>query len=144
MRCADIIAVVVPEHRQSAAPLVASARRYGLKVLEFDSHLIDKIDASPDLICIATFPAVLRRELLQLATGGGINVHSSLLPRHRGPDPLFWTYLNDDRQTGVTIHWLDERVDAGPILLQREISLARGRPVLEVYHELAGIAGELL
>ena len=148
VRCAELSAVVVPAHRLSATPLIASARRHGLKIREFHSakqkKLAAKIGAPPDLICVATFPSILRRELLEVAPRGGINIHWSLLPKHRGPDPLFWTYLNDDRQTGVTVHWLDEHVDAGPILLQREIPLARGRPMLDVYRELTTIAGELL
>ncbi len=96
----------------------------------------------PDLICIATFPFILNAEVLQIADG--INVHTSLLPCHRGPDPLFWTYLCDDRSAGVTVHWLNDRADAGPILLQRAIPLARGRPIVELYFELATIGAQLI
>ncbi len=71
-------------------------------------------------------------------------MHISLLPRHRGPDPLFWTYLCDDRTAGVTVHWLSGRADAGPILLQRAIPLARGRQIIDLYHELAAIGAELV
>ena len=130
----------MPKDRQASAPLVAAARRSGFSIHTFGSL---KIKDRPDLICVATFPSIIGPDVLQLAAGGGINVHWSLLPRHRGPDPLFWTYLNDDRWTGVTIHWLDERADTGPILLQREIPLTRGRSIVDVYNELASIAAEL-
>jgi len=144
--CASVIGVVVPNDR-SAAPLVDLARRHGLGINKFDPQkqheLAKRLDTRPDLICVATFPSILSRELLEVAMHGAINVHWSLLPRHRGPDPLFWTYLNDDRQTGVTLHWLDKRVDGGPILLQRQIPLARGRPVVDLYNELAAIGAEL-
>jgi methionyl-tRNA formyltransferase len=149
----SIAGVVVPGKdkfrwkREGAAPLIDLARKKGLRVHKFDARqqkkIVDAIEVRPDLICVATFPSILHREILAMSDRGGINLHWSLLPRHRGPDPLFWTYLNDDRTTGVTLHWLDERVDAGPILLQREIPLARGRPLSDVYRELAAIGGEL-
>ncbi|HMC23614.1 MAG TPA: formyltransferase family protein [Thermoanaerobaculia bacterium] len=156
-RYTTIAGVVVPARRKArfwqpspAAPLVELARREGLSVFPFDANeqqsLVDDLahaEAHPDLICVATFPSILRQEVLQVADRGGINVHWSLLPKHRGPDPLFWTYIHDDRTTGVTLHWLAERADTGPILLQREIPLARGRPVIDVYRELAAIGGEL-
>ena len=156
-RCATIAGVVVPGKRKArfwqrspAAPLAELARRESLPVYPFDAHqqqsLVDALardKVRPDLICVATFPSILRQEVLQVGAGGGINIHWALLPKHRGPDPLFWTYLNDDSTTGSTLHWLNERADAGPILLQREIPLARGRPIIDVYRELAAIGGEL-
>ena len=68
---------------------------------------------------------------------GTLNVHSSLLPRHRGPDPLFWTYFCDDRETGVTIHWMDAQLDTGPIAAQKRMSLTRGTPGIELYMRTA-------
>lgn len=140
-RVASVVGVVAPGNA-GAAPLLEVARRHRLKTHTFGRDLISRIDPRPDLICVATFPSVLSRELLALAPG--VNVHWSLLPRHRGPDPLFWTYLNDDRETGLTIHWLDEHVDAGPILLQQAIPLERGRPLLDLYHDLSGRAADLM
>jgi len=152
----SVCALVVPKrhrlwHRDPAAALVDTARAHSLPVLRFDAanqqRFLDALQRrriAPDLICIATFPSILRRDVLQSAREGGINLHASLLPKHRGADPLFWTYVNDDRVTGVTVHWLDERVDAGDIILQRQIPLARGRPVLDLYDELASTGASLL
>jgi len=137
-RAATIAGVVAPQSR-FAMPLIAAAKRRGVKI-----HDIDRIEAEADLICIATFPSIIKPQLLQLAARGAINAHMSLLPKHRGPDPLFWTYLQDDRWTGVTVHWMDEKADAGPILLQREMPLGRGRSVINVYNDLAIIGGDLL
>jgi len=157
LRCVSIAGVVVPGRRgmrfwkqSPAASLIDLTRREGLRLYNFDARqqqgLADALardETHPDLICVATFPSILRQAILQIADRGGINIHWSLLPKHRGPDPLFWTYIHDDRTTGVTLHWLAERADTGPILLQREIPLARGRPVIDVYRELAAIGGEL-
>jgi methionyl-tRNA formyltransferase len=79
-----------------------------------------------------------------VARRGGLNVHPSLLPRHRGSDPLFWTYYADDAEAGVSVHWLDEGADTGPLIVQEAIALARGRPVRDLYVELAERGSRLL
>lgn len=71
-------------------------------------------------------------------------MHASALPRHRGVDGIFGTYWDDDREAAMTVHWINERVDAGDIAAQQSIALARGRPSRELYMELAAIGVELL
>jgi methionyl-tRNA formyltransferase len=56
-------------------------------------------------------------------TRGWLNVHPSLLPRHRGPEPIYWTIANGDREAGITVHLTVPRIDAGPILAQRRIEV---------------------
>ncbi len=85
--------------------------------------------ARPDLICITGFPWLLGPELLAIPPAGALNAHAALLPRHRGPLPLFWIYYHDDRQTGVTVHRVTEEADAGDILAQTTFALPRGFPV---------------
>jgi len=82
----------------------------------------------PDLICIATFPRLIPPKIIALAPLGAINVHPSLLPRHRGPLPLFWTYHADDRMSGVTVHHASQVFDAGDIILQESFPLPRAYP----------------
>ncbi len=98
----------------------------------------------PDLVCIATFPWILGANLLALSGRGVINMHPSLLPRHRGPNPYFWTYYHNDRTTGVTVHVVTERVDAGPILAQAGTELRRGEPIEEMYAKLSRLGGDLV
>lgn len=83
----------------------------------------------PDLICITGFPWLLGPELLAIPSAGALNAHAALLPRHRGPLPLFWIYYHDDRETGVTVHRVTEQADAGDILEQVRFALPRGFPV---------------
>lgn len=92
---------------------------------------------SPDLICISTFRWILRREILATSRHGAINLHSALLPRHRGPIPLFWIYYHDDRETGVTVHLATPQADAGAILEQEAFPLPRAFPVEELNDENA-------
>lgn len=80
----------------------------------------------PDIMCIAGYPWILPRTVYEVPRLGAINLHPSLLPRHRGRLPLFWIYYHDDRETGVTVHWVTENVDAGDIILQDGFPLPRG------------------
>lgn len=86
----------------------------------------------PDLVCIAGYPWILPSHLYSAVPLGAINVHGSLLPRHRGILPLLWIYYHDDRSTGVTVHQVTARADAGDILAQQSFPLERGFPVEEL------------
>jgi methionyl-tRNA formyltransferase len=83
----------------------------------------------PDVICIAGYPWLLRGDIISSPPALTLNVHAALLPRHRGPLPLFWIYHHDDRETGVTVHTVTDRADAGDILGQESFPLPRGFPV---------------
>ncbi len=98
----------------------------------------------PDLICIAGYPWILPDDILTLPALGAINVHAALLPRHRGPLPLFWTYFHDDRRTGVTVHRATAEADAGDILGQISYPLDRGFPVEELNRLNGPRAAEVL
>jgi methionyl-tRNA formyltransferase len=72
----------------------------------------------PDLIVVSCFSKIIPPAILQLPRMGAINLHPSLLPRYRGPSPFFWQLRNGETDTGVTVHYLNEQLDAGEILLQ--------------------------
>lgn len=96
--------------------------------------------ARPDLIVTCHFDQILAPETLALARFGGINLHPSLLPRHRGPVPAFWC-LAEGTPPGVSIHRLAPRIDAGAILAQAAVALPDGLSALEAARRLhlAGI-----
>lgn len=96
--------------------------------------------ARPDLIVTLHFDQILTAGTIALAPLGGINLHPSLLPRHRGPIPAFWT-LAEGAPAGVTVHRLVPRIDAGAILAQAEVPLPAGISALEAARllHLAGI-----
>lgn len=98
----------------------------------------------PDLIVVACFPWRLPQDLLGLPRFGCVNVHPSLLPIGRGPEPVFWTLRRGERQTGATIHRIDEGLDTGPILAQATTPVPLGieEPALE--HHLMSMGGTLL
>jgi len=76
-----------------------------------------------DAIAVACFSRRLPASLLRLPRLGCLNVHPSLLPAHRGPDPLFWIFHDGDETGGVTVHVMDEGFDTGPVVLRETIPL---------------------
>jgi len=98
----------------------------------------------PDFIAVACYPHLLPVEVLRLPPLGCLNVHPSLLPRGRGPDPLFWMFRRGERETGVSIHLMDDRFDAGPVVLQERIDVPVGVRLSEMERQLATLGGDLL
>lgn len=72
-----------------------------------------------DVVVCYGIPWRLPASVLRVPRFGVLNVHPSLLPRHRGPMPVHWAVRNGDAETGVTVHWMDEAFDSGPVVAQR-------------------------
>ncbi|MFM7303350.1 MAG: formyltransferase family protein [Alphaproteobacteria bacterium] len=82
--------------------------------------------ARPDVILSFHFDQIFTLETLALAPLGGVNIHPSLLPRHRGPIPAFWALQEAPGATGISIHRIAARIDAGEVLAQRAHALPSG------------------
>src|SRR5690349_14983542 len=76
-----------------------------------------------DLLLSVYYTQIFRPALLEAVNGPRLNVHPSLLPRHRGTAPLIWAIVEGDTRTGVTVHHLDTSVDTGRIVIQRELPI---------------------
>lgn len=98
----------------------------------------------PDLIIVAAFGQILKPDVLELPDFGCINVHASLLPRWRGAAPIQAAILHGDEKTGVTIMKMDEGLDTGPLLSQRELVLSGEETAGSLSPELAQLGAELL
>ncbi len=89
------------------------------------SEVVEKLASfQPELIVVAAFGSILPAEVLSLPKFACINVHASLLPRHRGPSPVASTILCGDELTGVTIMLMDAGLDTGPILAQEKVGIS--------------------
>jgi methionyl-tRNA formyltransferase len=130
--------VVEDWRRRTSIPSIASTRDQERILASQLSRL------GTELICVATFPWLLRPEILTVPRHGVVNLHPSYLPRHRGPNPLFWTYHRDDRVGGVTAHLADQRADAGPILVQERIDIPRGWSSSALYLAMAAAGARVL
>lgn len=101
-------------------------------------------DFKPDIIAVACFPYIFPSELLQLPRHGCLNLHPSLLPAYRGPEPLFWIARHDERVTGVTLHFLDTGVDSGDIVAQSRFDRPDGLPGAALEQRCAAEGATLL
>jgi methionyl-tRNA formyltransferase len=100
--------------------------------------------ADADLFVVAQYGQILSEELLSIPRHGTINVHASLLPRHRGATPVAAAILQGDAETGVTIQRTVLRLDAGPILAARKTAIGPDEDAGVLTARLALLGGELL
>jgi methionyl-tRNA formyltransferase len=97
-----------------------------------------------DLFVITAYGQILRQAVLAIPRLGCLNVHPSLLPRHRGPAPIAAAILAGDEETGVTIMLTDRGMDTGPILTQTAVPLGAGETTASLTPQLLTLGAELL
>ncbi|HXJ47928.1 MAG TPA: formyltransferase family protein [Candidatus Acidoferrum sp.] len=84
-------------------------------------RLVTKL--APDLILCDSYSMLLRTDILNVPREGVVNVHGGILPQYRGGNPVQWAIINDEMQAGVTMHYMDEGFDSGPVIAQRRVPL---------------------
>ena len=99
---------------------------------------------APDMIFSFYYRNLLSEKILAAARLGAYNLHGSLLPKYRGRAPLNWVLVNGERETGVTLHRMVERADAGDILAQERIAIAEDDDAMSLHHKLVACATTLL
>ena len=99
---------------------------YELRRADASATLEALADLRPAVACVACFPMRIPPALLAVPRHGFLNLHPSLLPRHRGPEPLFWTFRAGERTAGATVHFMDEQLDTGDIVAQAPVELPDG------------------
>jgi methionyl-tRNA formyltransferase len=130
-------------------PVKVAAQELGLEVYQperiRDPEAVERIrDLQPNLLVVVAYGQIIPRSVLAIPTLGAVNVHASLLPRHRGAAPIAHAILAGDAETGVTIMRMDEQLDHGPILATRATALAAGENATELTARLALLGAELL
>jgi len=121
-------------------PLYAAARAEGVPVYSTArlKHLdvLDRYQATqPDLCVMAFVTHILPEPVIHSPRHGTIEYHPSLLPRHRGRSAMHWAIRMGDTRTGLTVFWVDEGIDTGPILLQREVDIGSDDTVGSLYFD---------
>ncbi|MBR0282566.1 MAG: methionyl-tRNA formyltransferase [Oscillibacter sp.] len=136
-------------HKLTASPVKEYALSQGLTVFQ-PSKLRDGAAADeirrlrPGLIVVAAYGKILPEEILQIPRYACINVHSSLLPAYRGAAPINWAVLNGETRTGVTIMHMAKELDAGDIILQRDMPIAPDEDAQALTIRLAALGAEAL
>lgn len=90
-------------------------------------------DLKPDLFVLVFVTDFMPLGVINMATKGGINFHPSLLPKYRGGSAINWAVINGEKETGVTIHYIDEGVDTGDIILQEKVTIGEDDSVGSLY-----------
>ena len=92
-----------------------------------DEHSrLDLARLEPDAAVMASFDQIVGARALAIPRHGWLNIHPSLLPFYRGPEPIYWTLADGAADAGITLHRAVPRFDAGPVLAQRRIAVAAG------------------
>ena len=133
----------------TAPPVVDAARRLGLPLAQPEKPGVDEFASrlralAPEVAVVVAFGRMISPRLLRIPRRGFVNLHPSLLPRYRGPSPIESAIMAGDGVTGVTTMLLDEGMDTGPILLQREVPIAPRERTPELERRLARIGAALV
>jgi len=137
------------ELRLEPTPVKAAALALGLPVLQplraRDPAFIEQLRAlQPDLMVVVAYGQILPQALLDIPRHGCLNVHTSILPRHRGAAPIQWAILSGDPETGVTIMRMDAGLDTGPILSIQKTPILPADNSQVLHDRLAVLGAELL
>lgn len=150
---AEIVAVVTHEDDPNEEiwfrSVAALARRSGLQLYTPENpntpEFIDEIRrAGPEMIFSFYYRRLLSKALLALAPGGALNLHGSLLPRYRGRAPVNWALVNGETESGVTLHHMVEKADAGDIVAQKRVAIDQADTALTLHRKLTRAAAVLL
>ena len=101
-------------------------------------------EINPDMIVVFSMSQLLKKDLIDIPKHGVINLHASMLPEYRGPNPDFWQYYNMEIYPGITVHYIDEGEDTGDIIFQERVHIPLGTKSPERLDKLIGDVGASL
>jgi methionyl-tRNA formyltransferase len=133
-----------------ASPVKQSAERLALPIyqpekIKQNEELRAKLEEiAPGAIIVVGYGRIIPPWMLQLPAHGNINLHASLLPKYRGAAPIQWAIANGETVTGVTTMRIDEGLDTGDILLQKEMAIAPEDTAETLSPKLAAIGADLM
>lgn len=130
-------------------PVKEKAIELGIEVFQpsdiNSQESINKIKGiSPDIIIVAAFGQIFKKEILEIPRYGCINIHASLLPKYRGAAPINWAIIDGEKETGITIMEMEEGLDTGDMISKKSISIEDEDDCESIHDKLAIIGSELL
>lgn len=154
-RCQVVAAYTQPDklagrgHHAALSPVKRLALARGLPVIQRESlkcgeAVKELASFQPDLIVVAAFALILPAEVVALPAFGCLNIHPSLLPRHRGAAPVANAILCGDERTGVTVMLMDSGMDTGPIVAQEQVRISVMDTTGSLTGRLADVGANLL
>ncbi|MGN1034431.1 MAG: methionyl-tRNA formyltransferase [Oscillospiraceae bacterium] len=112
--------------------------------LKSEETLIQLKTLQPDVIVVAAYGMLLPKHILKLPKFSCINVHASLLPKYRGAAPIQWSLINGESETGITIMFMEEKLDAGAIVNQKSIKIEDNDSAKTLFAKLATLGARAL
>ena len=135
-------------NRLTPSPVKVVALEAGIPVFQPERVRRDGVEdlrsLKPDLCVTAAFGQILSQEILDIPPMGNINVHASLLPKHRGAAPIAYAIMGCDREAGVTTMFMDAGIDTGDMLLQAKTEVGKNETCGELTERLSETGAELL
>ena len=151
----EIVGVVSTPDKQigrkkvlTSPPVKILAEKNNLKILQpekLDENFISELKKiKADLFIVAAYGKIIPKEILEIPEFGILNVHPSLLPKYRGASPIQTALLNGDKETGITIMKMDEKMDHGAIVHSTQITVNRDENYITLSKKLAEKSAEIL
>lgn len=136
-------------HKVEVTPVKREAEANGVPVFQFERvRKQEGLDAmrslKPDIVVTAAFGQILSKKLLEVPRLGTVNVHASLLPKHRGSAPINWAIIQGEKVTGITTMLTDVGLDTGDMLLKKEIEIGENETAGQLTERLSYVGAELL
>jgi methionyl-tRNA formyltransferase len=131
------------------SPVKETAMNLGYSVIQPSSIRTDEFMSciekyTPDFIVVVAFGHIIPKKILAIPKIATINIHASLLPKYRGPAPIQWAIINEEKKTGVTTMLMDEGLDTGDILLSSKLEIASDDTSDSLHDRLADLGADLL
>lgn len=140
--------IVPPEQRTEKLYQQAQIKNISVTKLTGENDAQVMIDAlkqaQPDLLVIAGFSKLIPQEVIDIPKWGAINVHTAKLPAYRGMHPINWAIINDEKEVGTTIHYIDQGMDSGDILKQATIPVSQSDTITTLRQKLFALSADLL
>lgn len=151
----ELVAIVTAPDKPKGRGLKISAtpvKEWGIKnkIDVFQPNLLDEkfgeilISIFPDLIVLISYGKILPNEIIKIPKIASLNLHPSLLPKYRGPAPIEWTLIKGEKETGITVIKMDEKIDTGKIVVQEKIPVLSSDNAFTLKEKLSKIAPEIL
>ncbi|HKK83789.1 MAG TPA: methionyl-tRNA formyltransferase [Atribacterota bacterium] len=152
----DVVAVITQPDRPAGrgkkmhpSPIKEVALEYGLQLFQPENinseSAIEKIRKfEPELIILIAYGQIISGEILKIPPRGCLNVHPSLLPYYKGSAPIQWTIIQGEQETGISFLFMNEKIDAGDIILQKKTEIVPDENYQELSERLSIKSAEIM
>jgi methionyl-tRNA formyltransferase len=128
-------------------PVKQVALELGLKLFQPNKsrEIVEEIQAlKPDLILTCAYGEIIGEKILNIPKYKCVNIHASLLPKYRGAAPIQFAILNNEKETGITLMYMDKSMDTGDIIVQEKVSIEPNETFSSLYNKLTVLGKKMI